>query len=269
VANLKRPHYIAISLVVLLTLVVLNLPSQTAARLKLALGSLFLPLFGLAGSAQPLASKSVDVITPRSELARQNELLRRENQQLRLQAAQWQEASRENARLRDLLAWQRQSPWKLKLARVVSREPANWWRAVQIDLGSKDGLLENLPVLTQEGLVGRVASVGLTRSQVLLVGDPNCRVSALVDNEKHDQGVLGAAGPLENDLVELTYLPRAVDVKPGQAVVTSGLGGVFPRGIFIGKIVDSRPTEFGLYSQARVKLAISLGALQEVWVLMP
>lgn len=268
-ANLKKPHYIVLSLVVLLTLAVLNLPSQTAARLKVALGSLFLPLFGLASSSQPIAAKSVDTITPRRELVRQNEQLRRENQELRLLAMQGQEAARENSRLRDLLGWQKQSPWKLKLARVVSREPANWWRTIQIDLGGKDGLRENLPVLTQEGLVGRLASVSFTRAQVLLVGDPNCRVSALVENEKRDSGILGAAGPLENDLVELTYLPRAADVKPGQAVVTSGLGGVFPKGIPVGKIVDSRPAEYGLYSQARVKLAVNPGALEEVWVLFP
>jgi len=269
VANLKRPHYIALSLVVLLTLVVLNLPSQTASGLKLALGSLFLPLFGLTSSTQQLASRSVDTLTPRGELIRQNEQLRRENQELRLLAMQGQEAARENGRLRDLVGWQRQAPWKLKLARVVSREPANWWRAVQIDLGSKDGLREDLPVLTKEGLVGRISFVSFARSQLLLVGDPNCRVSALVENEKRDIGILGAAGPLENDLVELTYLPRAAEVKPGQAVVTSGLGGVFPKGIPIGRIVDSRPAEYGLYAQARVKLAVNPDALEEVWVLMP
>ena len=148
------------------------------------------------------------------------------------------------------------------------REPANWWRTVHIDLGSRDGVRENLPVLTSGGLVGRVGSVGLTSAQVMLVGDPNCKVSATVSNEKRDSGILGAASPLDNELVELTHLPRGADVKPGQAVVTSGLG-IFPKGIPIGRIVDSRPAEYGLYTQARVKLAANPGALEEVWVLMP
>ena len=104
--------------------------------------------------------------------------LRRENQQLRIQAMQAEETARENDRLRQLLGWQRQAPWKLKLARVVLREPANWWRTVQIDLGSRDGMRVNLPVLTAEGLVGRISSVSLTRSQVVLLGDPDCKVAA-------------------------------------------------------------------------------------------
>lgn len=267
-ATLKKPHYIVSGLVVVVALVVLNLPGQTAVRIKLAIGSLFMPLFGLASSSQHIASETADLVTPRRELARQNQQLQRENQQLRIQAARAEEIARENERLRELLGWQKQSPWKLKLARVVSREPANWWRTVQIDVGSKDGVRENMPVLTPEGLVGRVAAVSFDRAQVLLVGDPNCRVSALVANERRDNGILGAAGPLETDLVELTYLPRGADVKPGQLVQTSGLGGVFPKGITIGRIVDAYKSEYGLYTRARVKLAVNPGALEEVWVLM-
>ena len=267
---LKRPQYIVLGLVVLLALVVLNLPGQTAARLKLAIGSLFLPLFGLAGAGQQTAAKITDVVLPRDELARQNEALRRENQQLRIQAMQAAEVTRENARLRQQIGWQqRQRRWKLKLAHVRLRDPANWWRTVQIDLGSRDGVRENLPVLTSDGLVGRTSSVSYLHSQVVLIGDPNCKVAALVQNEAHDAGVVGAGGPFDTSLVELRNLSRNAILKPGQNVVTSGLGGIFPAGITIGTIVDSRPVEFGLYTEARVKLAANLGALEEVWVLLP
>ena len=268
---LKRQHYVALSLVLLATLVVLNLPSGAASRFKLAFSTLFLPLFGLATTTQNAANHASDPLVPREELARQNEQLRRENLKLQIAAAQTAETARENARLRKLLAWREQSPWKdkLRLARVVLREPANWWRSVQIDLGSHDGLRPNLPVLTPEGLVGRVSVVSFDRAQVLLVGDPNCKVSALVENETRDHGVLGAAGPLESELTLLSYLPRNSTLKPGQNVVTSGMGGIFPKGIPIGKVVDSRPVEYGLYVEARVKLAANLSALEEVWVLMP
>ncbi len=268
---LKRPHYIAVGVVVVLALLVLNLPGRATARLKLTIGSLFLPLFGLASGAQQLTGKAGDALLSRRELARQNETLRRENEQLRLQAVQAEAMARENDRLRKLFQWEQQSRWKsrLKLAHVILRDPANWWRTVQIDLGSRDGLRTNLTVLTTEGLVGRVHSVGFTRSQVVLVGDPNCKVAALVENENRDTGVIGNAGPLETSLVELSYLSRNAALKPGQNVVTSGLGGVFPAGIPIGKVVDSRLVAYGLVTEARVKLAVNLGALEEVWVLLP
>jgi rod shape-determining protein MreC len=266
---LRRPHYIALGLIVLLTLVMLNLPGQTTAHLKLGIGSLFLPLFGLANSTHQLAGATEDALVPRRELLRQNESLRRENQQLRLQAMQADETAREDARLRQLVGWQRQTTWKLKLAKVVLRDPANWWRTVQIDLGSRDGLRVNLPVLTTEGLVGRISSVSLTRSQVTLLGDPNCKVSARVENETHDTGIIVASRPLETALVELGYLSRDANLKPGQNVVTSGQGGIFPPDIPIGKIVDVEPADYGSSIEARVKLAANLNALEEVWVKFP
>jgi rod shape-determining protein MreC len=266
---LKRPQYIALGLVLMLTLVILNLPSRATARLKLAIGTLFLPLFGLAGSTQQLAGAGSEVFLSRRDLLDRIERLRRENQQLTLQAMQAQEINNENARLRQLLGWQRQAPWTLKLARVVLREPSNWWRTVQIDLGSRDGLRVNLPVLTTEGLVGRVSSVSYTRSQVVLLGDPNCKVSARVENETRDTGVIGPSGPLQTELVELGYLSRSADLKPAQSVVTSGEGGIFPKGIPIGKIVDVQPVESGTRLEVRVRLAANLNALEEVWVMFP
>lgn len=265
---LKRPQYIALGLVVLLTLIILNLPAKTTARLKLGIGSLFVPLFGLANSADRLASRAGDAVLPRSELLQENAALKLQNQELRLQAAREETLARENERLRQLIGWQRQQPRKYKLANVVLRDPANWWRTVQIDLGARDGLKVNMPVRTMEGLVGRVSAVMLTRSQVVLVGDPNCKVSARVLNPARDTGVLGGSGPLESEFIELGYLSRNADLKPGQTVVTSGLGGVFPADIPIGKIVDSRIEDYGLYCVARVKLAASLSALEEVWVLV-
>lgn len=265
---LKRPHYIALVLVVLLTLIFLNLPSRTVVRLKLAVGSLFLPLFGLANSTHQLADEAGDAVMPRSELLKQNEALRRENQELHLREMQAGETARENTRLRELFAWQKKRPWKLVLAKVVLRDPANWWRTVQIDRGSRDGMRPNLPVLTSDGLIGRIASVNLTDSQVVLLGDPDCKASALVENEKRDMGVIGSSGPFDGSLLDLEYLPKTANLKPGQDVVTSGKGGIFPPGIPIGKIVDSRPVEYGLYTEARVKLGANLSGLEEVWVLL-
>jgi rod shape-determining protein MreC len=266
---LKRPHYIALIVVVATILVILNLPNRTTARLKVAIGSLFLPLFGLASSTHQVIEKTGDAITTRSELLRQNEALRNQNQQLRMQTLQVEEAVRENARLRNLLGWQQQKKWNVKLARVVLRDPANWWRTVQIDRGTRDGMRIDLPVLTTDGLVGRISAVTFDRSQVVLLGDPNCKVSAQIANEAGDMGVIGANGPFDGSLVEMSYLSRNTNLRPGQDVFTSGLGGVFPKGIPIGKLVDSRPVEYGLYIEARVKIAANLSALDEVWVLFP
>jgi rod shape-determining protein MreC len=265
----KQKHYIALGAVTLATLLLLGLPPRATSRLKLAVGSWFLPLFGLAGTLQQLPITATDDALPRRELLRQLEILRRDNEQLRVQASQAAAIARENDQFRALFGWQRQTPWKLKLANVVMRDPANWWHTVQIDLGSRDGVRENLPVLTTDGLVGRVSTVSYTHAQVVLISDPNCKVSAVVENPAHDMGIISPGGPLDNSFVELSYLSGNANLQAGQTVITSGLGGVFPKGIPIGQIVDARPVEFGLYTEARVKLLVNLGSLEQVWVLFP
>ena len=267
----KKTHYVAFGSVLLLAVVALNLPGGFSARLKHAVGGLFLPLFGLANSGEQLARKTADNLIPRAELQRQNAEFSRENSELKLRLNQADQIQFENARLRQLLGWQKQTAWKLKLANVVLRDPENWWATVQIDLGSRDGLRENLPVLTADGfLVGRVSSVGVTSSQVVLVGDPACKVSALVQNDARDNGVVTTrAGTLDSSLVTLAYLPRSAVVTPGQRVVTSGLGKVFPAGISVGQVVSAHSVEFGLYIEAQVKLAANLGGLEQVWILFP
>jgi rod shape-determining protein MreC len=259
----------ALGLVGLLTLILVNLPHHTANQIKLAIGSLYLPLFGLSKSSQQVLNKASDAMTPRSTLLLQNEELRRTNQELQVRAMQADALQRENDRLRQLFGWEKQTTWQLRLARVVARDPANWWHTVTIDLGSRDGMRPDLPVLTPSGLVGRISRVTLTSSEVVLVGSSECKVAALV-KETGDTGVItGGASPLGNSsLATLSYLASSANLKPGQKVQTWGEGNVFPKGIVIGQVAeDSRQTELG-YTEARVKLAADFGALEEVWVLM-
>lgn len=267
----KRPPYIALALMVLLTGVLLNLSERTASRVKVALGSFFLPLFGVAGSAHQLSERALNNIAPRSTLIHQLEQLRLTNEVLLARAVQAEEILRENHQLRDLVGWQRQSPWRMKLARVIGRDPANWWRSLHIDLGQRDGMTTNLMVRTAEGLVGRVNEVGYNRSHVVLVGDPHCRVAVMIKETGETTGIIvpSESDVLDNQFAYLTYLPRNSNVKPGHKVITSGQGGVFAKGILVGEIVDAEVAESGLYLSARLRLAADFNRLEMVWVIMP
>src|ERR1043165_7019470 len=98
----KRSHYIALGIVVVLTVTVMNLPDRTRARVKQAIASLFAPPFGLTRSAKETASKAGDYVLPRSELIKQNEALRRENDQLKLQLQDAEKIAKENNQLHKL-----------------------------------------------------------------------------------------------------------------------------------------------------------------------
>jgi rod shape-determining protein MreC len=268
---LKRPHYIALGVMILLTLVVLKLPDRVLNQFKLAISGLFLPLFGLAGSAHDLIEKAGQAVVPRRQLVLELAQLHQENQELRLRLTQLDDAERENHRLRQSLSWPKPGPWKLKLARVVARDPANWWRTLKIDVGLRDGVRPDSPVLSGEGsLVGRVSEVTFTQSQVVLLGDPDCRVAVLVQ-ETRDNGIIApsSSSPLDSSIVDLLYLSRNSPLRSGQKVVTSGIGGIFPKEIPVGQIVDWRTVGYGLYNEARVSLAVNMNTLEEVWVKLP
>lgn len=274
---LRKPQYIIAALVALVGLTFLSLPDALTGKVKLAITGLFLPLFGLTESTQSAARRAGHAVVPREDLVRELEQLRAEKQKLEFKLTQSQAAARENELLRKQAGYPARAPWKLKPARVIARDPANWWRTVFVDVGSRDGVRADMPVVTPDGLVGRVASVGSTRAQVFLLGDQSCRVAALV-KETAEHGVIMpyAADPA---IVTLTYLSRGspvrggqtivtsgLELKPGNEVLTSGLGGVLPKDIRIGEVVDVRNVGFGLYQEARVKLAVNLNALDQVWV---
>jgi rod shape-determining protein MreC len=279
---LKKSHYIILLVVVVLAVALLKLPVEPMGKLKLALSGLFLPLFGLSSSTHELIGESRDGLVPRRELQRQLDQLRRQNQEQQILLAQDAGVWAENDRLRGVFGWPRQTRWKLKLARVIARDPSNWWRSLEINAGARDGVVTNCAVVTGAGLVGRVVNVGPTRSQVVLLGDPNLRVSAMVltnTNVRLSASVMAAGEtgvivanfsmPQEEGLIDLDYLSGNSPVRPGQTVVTWGVAGVFPPDIPIGTIVDVRAKDYGLSTEARVKLAANLGALEEVWVMVP
>lgn len=266
----KRPYVIGLTAALLLAIVLLNLPAQTTSRLKFALGSLFIPLFGMARAAEKASDATGARLLPKAVLVNEVEKLRRENEELKIEVMQTRELARENDALRDAVGWQKRLPWKTRVAQVVSRDPANWWRSMEINLGGKDGVVKDLPVITKMGLVGRVNDVGNSSSRVVLLGDPNCRVSAVVDNSSGDTGQIlpGEATVLDESIVEMTYITRHSHAIPGQKVFTSGLDGL-PKNIPIGHITDTNSVGYGLYIEARIKLSANLREMEEVFVLFP
>lgn len=267
---LRKPHAILLAAAALALLLVLLLPEQRRSRLRVAVGSLFLPLFGLAGAGQSAVAKATGTLIPRGVLQERLQSMERSNEVLRLAVTELQAANRETERLRQMLAYPARAAWRLQPARVIGRDPANWWQSVRIDVGLQHGVTTNMAVLTPEGLVGRVAEAGPWNSRVVLIGDPNCPVAAALADTS-DTGIIRgvSGGEIRGALVELTYLARSASLKPGQRVVTSGQGGVFAPGIPIGELVDSRPAGSGIYMEARVRLAVNLGALDHVWVKLP
>ena len=262
----------AVGAVLLTVFLLLVMPESVRARLKSAIGGLFLPAIGISTTSQAalqalgqLGVSEPDPFPTNQELGQEAEL-RPTVHELQFDNARLAE---ENKRLREALKWEQRIPWETKLVRVVGRDPFNWWRRIKINLGTNKEVRLNQPVISVRGeLVGRISEVGPLTSWVLLVGDPNCRFSALLKESRSQGGIVSprqySADPR---VVELTYLPNDVELRPGQGVVTSGLGGGFPKEIPVGLVVDSWISKDGLYTEARVKLHANLNQLETVRVL--
>lgn len=266
---LKRTHSIVLGVVGLLLLLLLNLPSGAASRLKLALGGVFLPLLGLSSAAHSFVDAASYELLPRSTLVDEVRRLEKENAALRVESALGAEAAAENQRLRAQLGSIPRGAWRPRLARVVGRDPTTWWRTCLIDFGARDGAVVNQPVVTAQGLVGRIASVGHSHSQVALVGDASCGVAVLIA-ETRDHGIVaGGQSTTDAGVVEVTTFQQTPGILAGQTVLTSGEGGIFPKGLVVGTVMDARPARSGLFTSARVRMGANLNRLEEVWVLAP
>ena len=267
---LRRPKVVLIAAVAGLGLILLALvPSRLNDQFKRLIGFVYLPFAGAADGAEQLARRT-RALTPRTLLLEEIDQLRRENRRCRLQSFQTEQALRENARLRALVQWKSRQAWNLRFARVIVEDPANWWRSIHLDVGEKQGVSMDDPVLTDQGLVGKVVSVSKNRSRVALLGDSNCQAAAVILQSK-SQGTIAASprgGIIDRQVVALEHLPNDAPLEAGLEVETSGAGDVFPEGIPIGRLIDSQSSEFDLYSRARVRLWVDLDRLKEVWVIV-
>ena len=262
----------AVGAVLLTVFLLLALPESVRARLKSAIGGLFLPAIGISTTSQAALESLSQLGVREPESFPANKALgqaaddpqsladlRMENAKLREEVNQFAKAK----------GWEQRIPWRSKLARIVGRDSFNWWRRIKINMGTNKEIRLNQPVVSVRGeLVGRISEVGPLTSWVLLVGDPNCRFSALLKESRNQGGIVAPRNYNANPrMVELTYLPNDVEVRPGQAVVTSGLGGGFPKEIPVGQVVDSWVSKDGLYTEARIRVHADLNQLESVRVL--
>jgi rod shape-determining protein MreC len=203
------------------------------------------------------------------ELEADNQRLKVENDQLRASAQALRGAESENLRLKSALGYQGHSAFALVSARVIGRSPANWWSTVVIDKGTADLVQKEMPVVTPDGLVGKVVNVEEHSAIVLLVSDENCRVAATVEGTK-EQGIIRVevrGKRTSNNIMPrmtLDFLSRFAPLQPGQKIYTSGAGSIYPPGILAGQIIEFKSRE--LDGVAVIEPAVDIAALADVFV---
>ena len=199
----------------------------------------------------------------------QNKMLRSEVEQLRQRDVNVNEIMAENTRLTNILNYKNAvKQFDTAVAKIISYDSSNLTNSITINLGAKDGMQKNMPVITPQGLVGTIVAVYEHSAKVQLILDPRSAVGAIIQRpESRVIGIMQGSVGVQT-LAKMLNIPRDADVVVGDNVLTSGYGGLYPKGIVIGEVVEVTNEAGGLLKYATVKTAVDFYRIEEVLVIV-
>ena len=265
----RRANIIAVSCFLAAVLLIVLINPRSRMRLQSGFLSLISP-FLRKGAELDSGIKTYNNGTRKiSDLESENTKYKTELAQLRAENQALRGVESENHQLKKSLGYQAQSAFTLIPARVIGRPITNWWNTIEVDKGTADGLGVDMPVLTADGLVGKVIQAAEHATTVLLITDENCKVAATIEGTK-EQGIVRVEVRGERTATNLqprmtlNFVSKYASLQPGQKVFTSGAGNVYPAGVLIGHVLEFKSRE--LDGQAVIEPAVDLVALTDVFI---
>jgi rod shape-determining protein MreC len=194
----------------------------------------------------------------------ENRKLRETVKVLKTRLIENREAALHDERLNKLMGMRDMLPAPSIAAAVIGEDSSPWFRTVTIDRGGEDGIKEGMPVVGSAGVVGRIVKVARGSSRVLLLTDHASGISAVVQRSRARGVVKGKVG----NICSLEFSQRGDDVQTGDIVLTSGVGGVFPKGLPIGEITMVKKGEYGIFQAVDIRPYVNIYRLEEVLVVL-
>ena len=232
------------------------------------------PLSALIEAAQPVqrvvrwpferAQSSWAQYVALVDVGRDNETLRSRVAALEEENLQLREALVESGNLERVAALRGEFEARLMPARVIGQDVSPYFRSLLVDRGRSAGVLSGMPVVSDRGLVGLVTATTRSAARTMLLVDRRAAVDAVIARSRA-LGIVRGAG---TEQLEFAFLMRGADVKPGDAVLTSGVGGVYPKGLRIGTVSEVNARAGALVHTARVAPAVDFGQLETTFVLL-
>lgn len=252
---------------VLALIALFNLPPAWNAVLKNAARSMVAPFQeSVTGIGRRLADGWA-VVRGLGGLAVENQRMAAEIARMRGELRELRGLERENEELRIALGFASRAQRDLIPAEVIARGRDGWWQTLRVNKGAEHGVTVDLAVISVDGLVGRVVSVAPRTADVLLISDTTCRVGGEV-LRTGSFGIVTGRGPQWDGSVvcRMEFINKNIPVKPGDEVISSGLGGVFPRGLLIGYVDRVVTDRSGLYQYADIISTADIGMLRYVFI---
>lgn len=243
----------------------LNVPRYREANLvERGIMSAFAPFMKPAARVSGFFEDAWDGYISLVDVHHENMKLRDEIRELNARVMASNEAIQANQRLTHLLEMKNSVKSPTIAASIVGEDVSSWFRTMVIDRGSSSGIAEGMPVVAADGVVGQIVKVAPESSRVLLLTDHASGIAATIQRSRA-RGVVKGKG---EGLCSLEFTTREEDVKVGDMVISSGIGGVFPKGLPVGEVTMVKRGEYGIFQTVSIRPAVNISHLEEVLVIL-
>jgi len=271
--RLFKSKWFIVSLVTIALLVVIGVSANKSSKLNWLSNILSVPLKPVQGFFTSAGREIEDFFAyfqDIDELRKENEALKAEVEELRRQNREYSELKAKNDELRRALNLKAEfADYTITGANIIAVAPGNWFSVFKVDVGEQDGIRADFPVVTgSRGLVGRVLDTDKSTSNIQTIIDEESAVSGWIAKPGGGHAIVKGDLELKQEgLCKLIYIPIEVDIEVGDIVETSGVGGIYPKGIEIGKVIEVRKTNSELGRYAIIQPTADFRRLEEVFIL--
>ena len=271
--RLFKSKWFIVSLVTIALLVVIGVSANKSSKLNWLSNILSVPLKPVQGFFTSAGREIEDFFAYFQDidvLREENEALKAEVEELRRQNREYSELKAKNEELRRALNLKAEfADYTITGANIIAVETGNWFSVFKVDVGEQDGIRADFPVVTgSRGLVGRVVDTDKSTSNIQTIIDEESAVSGWIAKPGGGHAIVkGDLELKEEGLCKLIYIPIEVDIEVGDIVETSGVGGIYPKGIEIGKVIEVRKTNSELGRYAIIQPTADFRRLEEVFIL--
>lgn len=266
----NRPLMITIIVVIILLVVlIMTAGDNNMTGTESILGTIFAPVQQALYTVTDAVGNFFSRVFTGTDVRTENLELRAKVAELEGQLLDLEETQLENERLKQLLNFDTESEqYEFVTAQVIGMHPSLWFNTFIINLGISNGIEIDMPVVNGDGLIGRIVEVGATWSKFMTIVDSSSGVSGIVERTR-DKNILNgmATAGNENALLNMSKLRLDADLIPGDKVISSGLAGVFPKGIPIGEVTEVSQSSDGMRNQAVVTPYVDFAHIEEVLII--
>ncbi len=271
--RLFKSKWFIVSFITIVLLVVMGVSVNKDSKLHWLNNIISVPMKPVQGFLSSVGQKVEDILSyfkDIEDVKKENDMLRAEVAELKKQNREMATLESKNEELRRALSLKEQfGGYTIHGANIIAVDPSNWFSVFKIDIGNTDGIYTDAPVVTNgKGLVGRVVSSDISTSNVQTIIDAQSAISGWIAKAGGGHAIVRGDMELKGKgLCKMDYIPLEVDVEVGDVIETSGLGGIYPKGIVIGEVIEVRKSNSELDRHAIIQPAADFKRLEEVFVL--